>query len=427
MAGDDITGAPGPRRSCPSLTCHDTSPMIDEFSQVDVTRSSRLAKGGRQRSWWAATMLVVNVLVLSVRATAQDPGGVDARQRERVAESQRLEGQAVLALADAAMGSGKGAIPADFRVRWRNAFLKAQQGTFVPFTLAFDAAGQLPGSALVYVRAVPRSSTPRGAIDRPDRARQANDRRAAERKAAEAEVEYPVDAIFPVDLRPDGSRVARVSRGFSIAPGDYDIYVVVRERPIATAPGTAPRAAVLTLPLTVPDFRNAGLTTSSVILAERLTVLSAPITADQLVERPYVIGQNEITPAVDDRFRSNDELVVVLLVYNPMVTPDRHFDIQVEYHFFQHIGGGRKPEVTAAGSQPPARDGERYFNHTDPQRFNPAIMGAKFDPGAGDPLLAGQGIPLGGFDRGDYRLAIKVTDLLSGKFVTRDVTFSVGS
>ena len=123
------------------------------------------------------------------------------------------------------------------------------------------------------------------------------------------------------------------------------------------------------------------------------------MTADELVERPYVIGQNEVTPAADDRFRRAEELVVVLLVYNPTVTPEKHFDIQVEYHFFQQVGAGRKAENAQAGSHPPARDGERYFNHTDPQRFNPAIMGAQFDPGAGHPVLAGQGIPLAGSSR----------------------------
>jgi hypothetical protein len=34
---------------------------------------------------------------------------------------------------------------------------------------------------------------------------------------------------------------------------------------------------------------------------------------------------------------------------------------------------------------------------------------------------------LAGFDAGDYRLAIRVTDLLSGKSITRDVNFTVGS
>ena len=79
------------------------------------------------------------------------------------------------------------------------------------------------------------------------------------------------------------------------------------------------------------------------------------------------------------------------------------------------------------GAHPPARDGERYFNHTDPQRFNPAVMGAQFDPAGGHPVLAGQGVPLAAFEPGDYRLAITVTDLLSGTIVTRDVAFTVGS
>jgi hypothetical protein len=53
-------------------------------------------------------------------------------------------------------------------------------------------------------------------------------------------------------------------------------------------------------------------------------------------------------------------------------------------------------------------------------------MGAQFDP-AGHPIMAGQGVPLAGFQEGDYRLMIKVTDLLAGKTLTRDVTFTVGS
>jgi hypothetical protein len=411
--------------------------MIDGFSQVDVKRSRRLEMHEQWPSGWAAVLLVLSVV--SVAAICQSPDRADngrqqeradARQRDQAAEAQRIEGRAVLALADAAMVGRRGAGPADFRVRWRNAFLKAQQGTFVPFTLVIESSGLLPDSALVYVRAVPRSSSAPAPtrVDAPRRLeRKQFGRPPTDRKTEPSEIEYPVDAIFPVELKADESHVARISRGFSIAPGDYDVYVVVRERPIVTAPRSQSRASVLMQPLTVPDFWDGELTTSTVILADRLTVLSEPITADQLVERPYVIGQNEITPAVDQRFRRSEELVVVFLVYNPTVTSEKHFDIQVEYHFFQHMVAGRKLEDGVAGSHPPARDGERYFNHTDPQRFNPAIMGAQFDPNAGHPVLAGQGIPLAGFDQGDYRLAIKVTDLLSGKFVTRDVSFTVGS
>jgi hypothetical protein len=143
------------------------------------------------------------------------------------------------------------------------------------------------------------------------------------------------------------------------------------------------------------------------------------------VERPYVFGQNEVTPADDDQFRRSEELVVVFLVYNPTLTPQDHFDLEVEYHFFERGGKAAEPPEMTAGSHPPLLAGERYFNQTIPQRFNPAVMGAAFDPEAGQPVLAGQEIPLAGFAPGEYRLAIKVTDRLSGKFVMRDVTFTV--
>jgi hypothetical protein len=370
---------------------------------------------------------------LDAAAPQQTSNRAEIRRRERLTDSQRQEGQAVLAIADAAMGARQAELPADFRLRWRNAFLKAQQGTFVPFTLFVDSPGALPDGVLLYVRAVRRQSVssdvrlPASAARATRTPRPPPGRSSSTIKPSLGEVEYPVDAIFPVDLKPESPHAASVSRGFSIAPGDYDVYVVVRERQAGVPVRNTPRAAVLSQPLAVPDFWNGELTTSSVILADRLTVIKEPLTADELVERPYVIGQNEVTPASDSTFRRAEELVVVLLVYNPTVTPEKHFDLQVEYHFFQLVGETSTPEAVPSGSHPPARAGERYFNHTDPQRFNPAIMGAQFDPGAGQPVLAGQGIPLGSFDRGDYRLAIKVIDLLSGKFVTRDVTFTVGS
>jgi hypothetical protein len=183
-------------------------------------------------------------------------------------------------------------------------------------------------------------------------------------------------------------------------------------------------------PLLVPDFRTSELTTSSVMVADRLDVLAEPVPADLLAERPYAIGRNEITPAVDRRFRRDEELIVVFLVYNPMVTPERQFDVRVEYHFYRKVEAGQGPLVdasAAAGAPPPGRAGEQYFNRTDPQRFNPALMGTAFDPGSGEPVMAGQVVPLAGFEVGDYRLAVQVIDLLSGKSVSRDVLFTVGS
>jgi hypothetical protein len=160
-----------------------------------------------------------------------------------------------------------------------------------------------------------------------------------------------------------------------------------------------------------------------------VTVLETAPREEQPEERPYLIGLSEIQPAADNLLRRDEELIVVFLIYNPSITPERKFDIEVEYHFFTKTGdpGERDATPPAGAVRPPARDGERYFNHTKPQRFTPAIMGPQFDPAAGHPLMAGQGVPLASFPQGEYRLAIKVTDIVTGKSLLREVDFTIVS
>ena len=332
----------------------------------------------------AACLLATDVASV---ARAADQTRPEKKQLDRLEQAQRQEAQALVQLADAAMIGQP--VPTDFPLYWRNEFLKAQQGTFVPFVVTIDAAEAAAPEALLYVRAARRGATG------PDRTRT-------------TAAPYPFDEIFPIDLT--AAHPLRFMRGFAVPPGDYDVYVALRERP---APGKerGPRkASVLKQALSVPDFWTGDLTTSTIILADRLRMLSEPVPPERLDERPYVIGQNDIEPAVDTKFRRDEELIAVFLVYNPTVMPDRKFDVQVEYHFFV-----RKPE------------GEAYLNRTEPQRFNPAMLGAQFDPAAGHPLMAGQAVPLAAFQDGRYRLAIRVTDLISGKSITRDVHFTVGS
>lgn len=382
-----------------------------------------LEQTARSVRWSATVCVLVFVPALSLlsipavraQSVARRPT-VDGRQLE---QTQREEGESILALADAAM-AGK-AVPSDFRVEWHNDFVKAQRGTFVPFTLTVDASQLSKRLALVYVRATRRSML--ASVAKPGRSNR-NGRGDPERDRAAEESAYPVDAIFPVEL-PTRGEAPRISRGFSVMPGEYDVFVIMRERVDPATPRTRPKASVLRQVLSVPDFRTGELTTSSVMLADRLDVLTEPVPADRLPERPYAIGRNEITPAVDRRFGRDEELIVVFLVYNPMVTLERQFDVRVEYHFFRKVAGA-VPE-TASGPHPPGRMGEEYFNRTDPQRFNPALMGTAFDPATGEPVMAGQVVPLAGFAVGEYRLDVQVTDLLSGKSISRDVVFTVGS
>jgi hypothetical protein len=325
----------------------------------------------------AAALLLVWMTVGSLVA--------QTKTDQRAEDAGRREAEALLNIADAAMA---GRPASDFALRWTNDFFKAQSGTFVPFTITVDRGNVHARKGLMYVRAA-RRITPPG--------RPRND-------------VYPFDLVFPVEFSGPAGQPVRISRGFAVAPGEYDIYVAVRERaedPAQRQPRL--KAAVLKQPLTVPDFWTGELTTSTVMLADRIDQVREPVVGDTIMDRPYVIGTHEVHRAFDSAFRRDRELIVVFLIYNPSVTANRDFQIEVDYDLFRKDGGGSP---------------ESYVTHTEPQRFTPAVMDAGFDPATG-PILAGQGILLSSFQEGEYRLGITVTDVLSRKSLSRDVTFTV--
>jgi hypothetical protein len=355
----------------------------------------RTQSGGRAA---VVTLLFVCTVAAAQASSAQNR--LDRRSQDRLDELRRREGEALLKLADAAMA---GRAPSDFSIAWSNDFFKAQTGTFVPFTVTVDRSALTAADALMYVRAARRDVLPvRGRLAR-----------------------YPFDIIFPVALNGPPGQPLRITRGFAVAPGDYDVYVALRER--AADPLASDRrlkGAVLKQPLTVPDFWIGELATSTVMLADRIDQVATPVTGDDVLERPYVIGANEVHRAVGVTFRRDRELIVVFLIYNPSVSPDRSFDIEVDYHLFRKDSAAGTAVAAAEGDHPPARAGEQYVTRTTPQRFTRAVMGEDFDPASG-PIMAGQGILLSSFQEGEYRLGITVTDVMSRKSLSRDVTFKV--
>ena len=334
----------------------------------------------------------------------------DHRQLDRIEQALRQEGQAVVALADAAPSRTQ---PADFTLTWHNDFLKAQNGTFVPFIVTIARRAAQASDALLYVRAArPAAASPESREGR---------RRPP---VSEAPPVYPFEEIYPVTL---SDQPVRIARGFALPAGDYQVTVVVRERERDDQRGRRRLAAVLRQALTVPDYATGTLATSTIMLASRLTVLSGPPPAATLGDRPYVIGTREVEPASDSVFRPSEELIVVFLVYNPTVTSDRQFDLEVEYHFFRKSRAGPDDQQPGVPAGLFARPGERYFNRTESQRFNPAILGPPFDPEAGQPVMAGQGVPLAGFPEGEYRLLIRIMDRISQRSLEREVAFTVQS
>lgn len=338
-----------------------------------------------QGAWLGSlTALALALLIPAALIHARQPRS-DPKQQARLDEALRREGDALVELADRAMDGRPS--PSVFAMEWRNDFLKAQPGTFVPFTISIDAAVRALPGALMYLRVVERGAT--------------------RRRAA---TPYSHEAIFAVPMEGQESQPVRVRRGFAVPPGRYTVYAVVRERPanLLEKRNGNRRASVMVQSLDVPDFWTGALTTSTVMLAERVETLREAVPPADLDEDPYVVGNSRIYPVSSTAFRKEDELVVVFLIYNPSLGPDKHFDVQVDYHLYRKV-----------------REGERYVTRTNPQRFNPSLMVTYYDPGSGQPVLAGQGILLSEFENGEYRLGITVTDLLSRKTVARDVSFTV--
>jgi len=190
-----------------------------------------------------------------------------------------------------------------------------------------------------------------------------------------------------------------------VPAGSYDVYIVLHERGAAGAPG---KTAVLKQPLDVPNYGAGEFATSTVILAERVDQLPSPITPDAQSEHPYAFGQTEIVVSPDHKFKKSQELIVLLQIYNPMVTPEKKFNLDATYTFYRQDAGT-----------------EKKFNNTDPQTFSSESMGAGFDPTGNSSIQAGQGVPLQSFPEGSYRLEIKITDKLSSKVLTQNVNFTV--
>ena len=341
------------------------------------------------------------------------------------AQAQQQEIQSLVRIADTAM-SGQQA-PADFPIQFQNDFLKAQ-GTrvWVPITLTLDPAKLTSSALTLYLRVVPRGISappaPAAAVattgkDSKDNKDKDKDKKKDAKAAAPAPAAptYPYEDASFMDLKPAApGQPLRIARGIGVPAGSYDLYIVLHERPAGAPPAAGAAApaggktSVLKQPLDVPNYGSGEFSTSTVILAERVDQLPTPITPDQQSERPYAFGQTEIVVAPDKKFKKSQELIVLLQIYNPMLTPEKKFNLEATYTFYRQDGGT-----------------EKRFNSTEPQTFSAETMGAGFDPSGNSSIQAGQGVPLQSFPEGTYRLEIKITDKLSAKVLTQNVNFTV--
>ena len=338
-------------------------------------------------------------LAVTVAALAGAPGLVaqnqqpNRRDQERRSQADQRDIQALVQTVDA-VAAGKQPAPADIPLRWEgNHFLRGGDGsTYIPFTISADTSKlPMPGVAL-YIRVVNKGATPAPAAD--------NDRNRNQPAAAT----YPWDNVNFLEVKGDG----RISRAIALKPGEYEMFITMKERSPLEPQRNAPPAkmGMLRHSLTVPDFTGPDITTSSVLLGA-VEQIAAPLTPEQQQENPYTFGNMRVVPSADSKLKKSGELQVLFWVYGTQANAGKP-DVQIEYNFHT-----RAPE------------GEKYFNKTAPQVLNASTLPPQFDVAAGHQLPGSLVVPLASFPVGDYRLEIKVTDKLSGKTFTQNVNFTV--
>jgi hypothetical protein len=300
------------------------------------------------------------------------------RADKKLSDAQKREVQGVVQIVDDA-SAGQPA-PDDFKVEWiREDFLKAEdRKEYVAFTVTVDTS-KIAGSNLSLFWRVTKTGTT-GPV-------------------ADEDVSFvPISA---------GSTAFRVSRSFTVPAGTYDVVVAAREPTPAGKTTTTPKASLLKRTITVPDFWNGELSTSSVIVVQRIDSLPAPLPSTQQIDRPYAMGSVELVPAWDTRFPKRSELETFFLIYNPRTDDTNKPNVTVEYTVYTGTGGGA-----------------RVFAKTRPVALNAQTL-QRFDVAAGDQLQAGRIIPLASLPEGDYRLEIRITDKIASKSLTRDLNFTV--
>ncbi len=346
-------------------------------------------------NWRPALALASVALLLTSSGVVAQPKDAPKEQGRKLTNDEKKDLTAISTMLSG-MTAGQAA-PNDLSLTWLgNDLLKAQGNKeYVPFTVTIDPSKLSSNKLSFYWRVV---STDAPAAD-PNAKKDDKDKDKAP--------QYAFENLHALNLQSGQTGPMRISRSFVVGAGNYDVFIVAKEPDPKKKSDPPAKTSIIKQSITVPDLWNGELSTSSVILAERIDPLAAPLTPAQQEERPYALGNMEILPSASTKLSKKNELSVFLLIYNAKLdTATSAPDVTVEYNFYTVQNGA-----------------EKFFNKTNPQALNAQTLPAGFDPAAG--MTNGQTVPLASFPEGDYRLEIKITDKLATKSLTRDVKFSV--
>lgn len=329
-------------------------------------------------------------LTMGVGSSALLAQKADPKKEVKRTKAEQVDIDTLVTVVDAA-AAGRAAAASDIAVTWDSShFFRAPDGsTYMPFTVTVDKSKIASPTAALYIRVASKAEAAAAA--------------AAPAKGNNKDKNAAVHAWEKFDfamLGPDG----KLARYVQVKPGDYDLYVAVKDKGTVEKvdKNYTPRVGILKKDVTIPDFNTPGLATSSMLLSTGIQPASAGVTAD---DDPYVFGQMQIVPSRDGKYKKADTLSVVYWVYGATGDAAGKPDLTIENSFNQKTA-----------------DGEKFFNKTQPQSLNAQ---SPYNVSMGVPNFLE--VPLASFTPGDYRLEIKITDKASGKTVTQNVNFSVAA
>jgi hypothetical protein len=347
-----------------------------------------------RRAFFVAGALALAVSVSSLSHAQDKPQAkpqAPEQQQRKLSNDERDDYRAVSALVDDVI-SGKQPAPADVKIKFQNHFLKSAKNVYVPYILELSGAKFTSFPVTMYVRAVEKGAAPAASTEKPKPG---------------VEMNWPFADVYFLNeknITVNGD-VAELGRALELPAGEYTLYIAMRERQPKDRK-QQPKAVVLAQPLTVPEM-NAGLTTSSVILAKSLDPAPEQLTGQQQLEQPFTISGYKVVPSFGAPIPTSGELMFVFFIYNEGVGASGKPDLDVEYLFFR-------------------ANEDKAFTKLATQSFNATTLPGQFDLNQGHQVFVGQGIPVkDAFKPGDYKLQIKVTDKTNGQAITRDLPFTV--
>jgi hypothetical protein len=372
----------------------------------------------------ARVLPVASALVFLWLASAFSASAQDRKSPQKVDKVQQAEMASLVRIVDNVMAGQ--AAPADFTFSWLNHAMKSRDNKeYVPFLLTFDKDQKLPPTVYYYIRVVNKAAIGerqkalaayKNALDKAEAAARLDPENpdlaeAASKLRAEApKAEYAFEDMKTFNLTGNGGSAFRIPAALMVAAGDYDVYVLLKE-PTANVKDkkAQPRAGLLKTTLTVPNYWNDELATSSILITNQVEQLKTKPTQDDVNKNPYLFGMTRVSIPLEAKFAKKDELTIIFYIYNTGFDKmTGKPDVSVDYNFYRKVDGV-----------------EKFFNRTQPQLLNASTLDPQFDPKAGHQVPGGLAIPLASFPEGDYRLEIKVTDKVTGKTKVENSQFTV--